>query len=240
MNVEEIKEGAEHAQHKGEKGIGLTMAVTAVLLAMATLLGHRAHTEEIKLQTRVNDGWSFYQAKHSRAHAYGTDAEKELVNNHRDLAARYFKVSTDEECGTPAEGGCASPVLKDSPLLQQFVKELKAATADHGAHAENAEIAVATPASNAHAGESSAKEEHAKKSPHKDGAIDIQEHTRDLEKETELVTNQANFYDMAELSLEISIVLCSIALLAEMKLFWKLSFLSTAAGLGLALWGLLY
>ena len=43
---EELKEGAEHAHNSGEKGIGLTMAIVAVLLAMATLLGHRAHTEE--------------------------------------------------------------------------------------------------------------------------------------------------------------------------------------------------
>jgi hypothetical protein len=35
-----------------------------------------------------------------------------------------------------------------------------------------------------------------------------------------------------------SIVLCSIALLAELKLFWKLSFISTAIGFGLMLWGL--
>jgi|SRR5437588_247176 len=93
MNPEEMKEVAEHAHNKGEKRIGLTMAITAVLLAIATMLGHRAHTEEVKLQTKVNDGWGFYQAKHGRAHDYGKDAEKEVVNGHRDLAARYFKVS---------------------------------------------------------------------------------------------------------------------------------------------------
>jgi hypothetical protein len=44
---EELKEGAEHAHSSGERGIGLTMAIVAVLLALATLLGHRAHTEEV-------------------------------------------------------------------------------------------------------------------------------------------------------------------------------------------------
>ncbi len=38
---------------------------------------------------------------------------------------------------------------------------------------------------------------------------------------------------MAALTLEVSIVLCSIALLNGMKLFWRLSFVSTAAGVGL-------
>jgi hypothetical protein len=54
------------------------------------------------------------------------------------------------------------------------------------------------------------------------------------------VTQQrANFYDGSELFLEISIVLCSIALLAEMKLFWQLSFISTIIGIGVAAWGML-
>jgi hypothetical protein len=50
------------------------------------------------------------------------------------------------------------------------------------------------------------------------------------------VERRADFYDAAELFLEISIVLCSIALLAEMKLFWKLSFFTTIIGVGVALW----
>ena len=35
MNIEELKEGTEHAHNSGEKGVGLTMAVVAVMLAMA-------------------------------------------------------------------------------------------------------------------------------------------------------------------------------------------------------------
>src|SRR5207248_11550822 len=57
MESHEIQEQAEHAHHAGEKGIGLTTAIVAVLLAVATLLSHRSHTEEIKLQTQTNDQW---------------------------------------------------------------------------------------------------------------------------------------------------------------------------------------
>jgi Domain of unknown function (DUF4337) len=46
-------------------------------------------------------------------------------------------------------------------------------------------------------------------------------------------------FDGAELFLEISIVLCSIALLAENRMYWKLSFISTIMGVAVALWGLL-
>ncbi len=38
-------------------------------MATITLLGHRAHTEEVILQNKVSDGWSFYQAKTIRRHA---------------------------------------------------------------------------------------------------------------------------------------------------------------------------
>ncbi|HEY6250332.1 MAG TPA: DUF4337 family protein, partial [Candidatus Angelobacter sp.] len=68
MEPHELQEQTEHAHHSGEKGVGLTMAVVAVLLAVTTSLSHRAHTEEVKLQTKVNDQWSFYQAKHSRSY----------------------------------------------------------------------------------------------------------------------------------------------------------------------------
>ncbi len=240
MNVEELKENAEHAHHQGEKRIGLTMAIVAVLLAIATMLGHRAHTEEIKLQTKVNDGWGFYQAKHGRAHEYGRAAEEEIVNGHKDLAARYFKISTDEECGVPAEHNCTSPVLKDSAVLQQFAKDSRSASGpQHEEGGQKAETADHHSDTKSAGEEPAAQEKSAKAASHKDGAVDIQEHTHDLEKETDLVTNQANFYDLAELFLEISIVLCSIALLAEMKLFWQLSFVSTIIGICVVLWGML-
>ena len=73
----------------------------------------------------------------------------------------------------------------------------------------------------------------------KEGASKIQERARELEQETQLIEHRANWFDTAELFLEVSIVLCSIALLAGNKLFWKLSFISTAVGLGVMAWGLL-
>ena len=83
-----------------------------------------------------------------------------------------------------------------------------------------------------------AKDQHENKpAAHKPGAVNIQDDAKEMEHERDLVEQRANFYDAAELFLEISIVLCSIALLSEMKLFWKLSFISTILGIGIALWG---
>ncbi|MGH9568590.1 MAG: DUF4337 family protein, partial [Candidatus Angelobacter sp.] len=72
-----------------------------------------------------------------------------------------------------------------------------------------------------------------------EGAVKIQERARDMERETDLITRKADRYDASELFLEISIVLCSISLLAETRLYWRLSFLSTAIGICAAGWGAL-
>jgi Domain of unknown function (DUF4337) len=71
----EIQEGVElPEQHEGREEyrytlpVSLTMSILAVLVAGATLLGHRAHTEELLLQTRATDQWAYYQAKNIRLH----------------------------------------------------------------------------------------------------------------------------------------------------------------------------
>jgi len=65
----EIIEGAE--EHGGEPWtlpVAVTLAILAVLVAMATLMGHRAATEELLLQTQASDQWAFFQAKNIRLH----------------------------------------------------------------------------------------------------------------------------------------------------------------------------
>jgi len=74
VEVNEISELAEKAHEMGERLIGLSMAIFAVLLATATMLGHRAHTEEVVLQTQAADQWAYYQAKDIRSHAYDADS----------------------------------------------------------------------------------------------------------------------------------------------------------------------
>jgi hypothetical protein len=178
---EELKEGAEHAHSSGEKGIGLTMAIVAVLLALATLLGHRAHTEEVVLEGERNTQWVNYDAKRTDARTYEADAKMAALSpNGQELAAEFKEKAKIEREGEPSKNG----------------------------------------------------------TPAKEGTDKIRDHALELDAEMKLTQRRANFYDGAELFLEMSIVLCSIALLAELKLFWKLSFISTAIGFGLMLWGL--
>ena len=67
--LHELQEHAEHAKHDPTLApVSLTTAILAVLVAVVSLLGHRAHTEEVLLQAKASDQWAYYQAKNIRGH----------------------------------------------------------------------------------------------------------------------------------------------------------------------------
>jgi uncharacterized protein DUF4337 len=67
--MNELQEAAEHGrEHSDLAPVSLTMSILAVLVAVAALLSHRAHTEEVLLQNRATDQWGYYQAKNIRRH----------------------------------------------------------------------------------------------------------------------------------------------------------------------------
>jgi hypothetical protein len=65
----ELQEHAEHGAHESTmRPVAFTMSVLAVLVAISSVLGHRAHTEAILDQNRATDQWNEYQAKKIRAY----------------------------------------------------------------------------------------------------------------------------------------------------------------------------
>jgi len=48
--------------------VSITISIMAVLVAGASLLGHRAHTEGLRLETQAASRWTQYQAKSVRLH----------------------------------------------------------------------------------------------------------------------------------------------------------------------------
>jgi hypothetical protein len=69
--IQELHEQAEEgAHHPSLAPVTVTMAILAVLVAAVSLLGHRAHTEELLHQTKATDQWAYYQAKDMRRHTY--------------------------------------------------------------------------------------------------------------------------------------------------------------------------
>jgi hypothetical protein len=111
---DELSELEEHAEegreHPALAPISVTMAILAVCVAVVSLLGHRAHTEELLSATQASDQWAYYQAKNIRRNNYemGVDllalvefkdkqqAEKVLEKYHQQVD-RYTKEQAEIE-----------------------------------------------------------------------------------------------------------------------------------------------
>ena len=66
FELPEVPEG--HQEYRHTLPVSLTISILAVLVAGAALLSHRAHTEELLLQSQATDQWAYYQAKNIRWH----------------------------------------------------------------------------------------------------------------------------------------------------------------------------
>lgn len=172
--TEELNELHEHAEHAREHPdlapITITMAVLAVLVATVSLLGHRTHTEEVILQNKVTDQWSYYQAKNIRLH---TD----------ELFADLAGVVTSKDPDAAAK-------------LQEKVRT----EGDH----------------------------------YKDEKKELETKAHELEQEFLRTHRKADRFDLAEVFLEIALVITSITLLSGRRIFWHLGLVMAAAGIVVA------
>jgi hypothetical protein len=67
--MHEVLEAHEgHEENPLMLPVAVTLSILAVLVAIATLLGHRGSTEELMLQTKASDQWALFQAKNIRLH----------------------------------------------------------------------------------------------------------------------------------------------------------------------------
>ena len=57
----------EHHDSFGQK-IGILTSVVAVLLAIVTIVSHRAHTHGVLVKADANDKWAYYQSKRIKLH----------------------------------------------------------------------------------------------------------------------------------------------------------------------------
>jgi len=85
-----MAEGIELPEHHHDHGdnplvvpVSLTISILAVLVAVVTLMGHRAHTEELSRETQAASRWTQYQAKSIRQHE--AENTSDVVNLVADL-----------------------------------------------------------------------------------------------------------------------------------------------------------
>lgn len=174
---EELTELQEHAEHAKDDPklapVSVTMAILAVLVAVVTLLGHRAHTEEVVKQAKIADQWAFYQSKNLRRHL-------DLFFN--DLTS--VQPTSDKE---------ALAELRD-----QYSKEATSYKGDQ------------------------------KK---------IEDEANKLEAEFDVAHSQADRFDLAEVFLEVGLVITSITMLSGRRLYWFLGITLAVVGIGIAVTG---
>ena len=174
--LSELQEHAEHAKHDPSLApISVTMAVLAVLVAVVTLLGHRAHTEEVVLQAKSSDQWAYYQAKNIRRH------EDEIF--------------TDLTSVEPSTDAANLAKLRDK----------------YSAEATR----------------------------YKDEQKEIEDKAKEMEGEVATERNRADRFDLAEVFLEVGLVITSITLLSGRKVFWALGILLGIVGIVIASTGFL-
>jgi len=171
-----------HSGHGGEHGSGplvipvsITIAILAVLVAAVTLLGHRAHTEELLLQAKASDQWAYYQAKNIRL--------REL----QSFADLLDVVATENK-------------EKAAHIRAGYAKEIER----YGGEKE-----------------------------------DISKEAKALENERDLYQRRADHFDAGEGILEFALIICSITLLTNKKLFWYSGILIGIVGVLVALTGFL-
>ncbi len=174
----EIEIHAHHGEHESNPlvlPVSLTISILAVVVAAATLMGHRAHTEELLLQAQATDQWAYYQAKNIRLHEMQAMADLLSV--------------------------VASPDKDRTELMREkYKKEVERYSSD------------------------------------KD---QISDKAKELENERDVLRKRADRFDAGEGILEIALVICSITLLTEKKLFWFAGILIGIAGVAASLAGFL-
>lgn len=106
---EELQEHTEHAKEPFDKKVAATMAILAACLAVVSVLGHIMTTEELLLQQRASDQWSYYQAKSIRR--YQSEVARDLFSgmNLNGPSAQYQKNadkyrSDDDDIQKEAQG----------------------------------------------------------------------------------------------------------------------------------------
>ena len=120
--MSELQEAAEHRrEHSDLAPVSLTMSILAVLVAVAALLSHRAHTEEVLLQNKATDQWAYYQAKNIRRHTMDQMDELLRVIPVKDAAAAEALLKKNE-----------AAIEKSSGEQEKIQEEAKALENDVG------------------------------------------------------------------------------------------------------------
>lgn len=95
--AEEAHESLEHSEHAKEpfdKKVAATMAIIAAALAVVSVMGHLATTDELLGQQKASDQWSYYQAKSIRR--YESEIARDLMAELKAGKAKDYAANIDK------------------------------------------------------------------------------------------------------------------------------------------------
>lgn len=247
-------EHAEHAAHAShdvfDRQVTISIAIVAAVLAAVTLLGHRAHTETLRLQgeslrmqgealrlqtdggvqfNQAANRWAQYQAYNIRMHTYlamidhgrvSAVSGKRLEDQINRLEKRFNK---DEK----AEGDEPS-----EPEQTAKAKEKSKTTGDadwqkviEGWKQKSKEYLDEKGPVKKLAEEYTAKAEKDFKE-----ADEFLEKRKDYLDESVAEHHRCDRFDVGEIGLQIGVVLCSLAILTKRRGFWHVGLLCAVTG----------
>jgi hypothetical protein len=119
----EIHHEHGHEEDPFGKTVGVMAAILAVLLAIVTIMSHRAHTEGVLLKTDANDKWSYYQANRIKFHnlELGTDLLNAIPGKTPEAAETLKRYATDKAKYTKQ----AKEIQDDANALEDKTKALE-------------------------------------------------------------------------------------------------------------------
>jgi len=120
---EELKEHAEHAREPFDKKVAASMALIAAALAIVSVLGHMATTEELRLQQKAADQWAHRQAQRGRE--YQAKAAADLLAALHAPAASYLKDRQHFADDASASQEKAEEFDKESDLAERHAFRLE-------------------------------------------------------------------------------------------------------------------
>lgn len=197
-----------HEQDPFDRRVAVSMAIIAACLAAVSTLGHRKHNDVLRIVGEAN---------RLRTEAAGADVEKSNLfawyQSKKNRAVQY-EAAVVQVAAFPADNNDphAREVIKGwKKKLEEVTDPDKRAEAEH----ELADINKKGKAKEAEAKELLVKAD-------------------DLMADSEFNHHQADRLDVAHLSAEIGLVVCSLALLTKKRSFWYFGLAATAASLLLA------
>lgn len=238
-NTHEHLEHAEHAEHNAHdpfnQRVAVSMAIVAAILAAISMVGHRTHNKVLQLQGDSNRLLGDVNRVIGDANRLGTEAAEAEVEKSNLFAWYQSKRQRQEQYKFTVT------VMETAPGTELLPKD---ADPDARKRAEDRAGMRAKVAADA----KKRADDYDKSNEKKDNLPDLLERGKEAEKraetkraeaakvgaeavtfrkqaaekseEAEHVHHQADRFDIAHLSAEIGLVLCSIALLTKKKAYW--------------------